>query len=70
MRTKRHTAPALELPGEIAQAFNLATQATSDGWRDAAERSQSSQDRQEANRRQVDMFPDVYQPARLTTSRT
>ena len=57
MKTKRP--PARDLPGDIGQAFNLAGQDTADGWRDAADQNQSTQDRQAAARRQTDMFPDV-----------
>jgi hypothetical protein len=59
MRTKRHTVPARDLPGDVGRAFNLAGATTSDGWRDAAEQNQSAEDRQAAARRQGDMFPDV-----------
>ena len=59
MRTKRHTAAQHDLPGEPGQAFNLATQPATDGWRDAEERNQSAEDRQAAAQRQGDMFPDA-----------
>ena len=65
MKTKQ--APARDLPGEVGQAFNLAGQDTADGWRDAAEHNQSFEDRQAADRRQGDMFPDVegHKPSRV-----
>ncbi len=59
MRTKRHTAAQHDLPGEPGQAFNLATQPTNDGWRDASDRNQSAADRQAAAARQGDMFLDA-----------
>lgn len=57
MRTK-HTTTA-DLPGEVAQAFNLAGQVTADGWRDQNDRDQLAYDRQAAAARQGDMFPDA-----------
>lgn len=57
MRTK-HTTTA-DLPGEVAQAFNLAGQDSNDGWRDANDLDQLAQYRQAAAARQGDMFPDA-----------
>jgi hypothetical protein len=59
MKAKRHTAPQHDLPGEPGQAFNLATQPTNDGWRDASDRDEAEADRLSAGARQGDMFPDA-----------
>lgn len=59
MRNQTRTAPQRELAPIAKEAFNLASETTTDGERASVIAGQLDQDRSEANAKQPDMFPDA-----------